>query len=87
MLTRNWEDWAMGLSIAAAAALALTLNSAPSPSFTTEAVAAEKIEPGYVMTITSKRLPAECKGLSQDAMPAHCAAILDGQTISVRANR
>jgi len=85
MISRNWEDWAMGLSIAAAAAFALTMNSARGPAIAGDAVAAEPAD--YVMTITAKRLPAHCKGLSQGAaMPADCAAILDGATISVREN-
>ena len=87
MVSRNWEDWAFGVSLAAAAALGLTLHEVRAPSFAAEAVAAEQTRADYVMTITAHRLPAECKGVSQPAMPASCAALLDSATISMRQNR
>jgi len=87
MESRNWEDWALGLAFVAAAALALTLNEARAPSFLTAAIAGERTVPAYVMTITAKRLPAECKGIANGAMPSNCAAIIDGATVSVRENR
>ncbi len=84
MISRNWEDWALGVSLAAAAALSLALHEVRAPSFAADAVAAEKSRADYVMTITAHRLPAECKGMTK---PASCAALLDGATISMKDNR
>ena len=81
MMTRNWEDWAIGLSLAAAAALRLALHEVRAPSFAPDAVAAER--PDYVMTVTAKRLPPECKDLTSRTLSAHCAAAFDNSTISV----
>jgi hypothetical protein len=36
-----------------------------------------------VMTVTGNRLPAECKGLT-GRVPAHCAALMNGTTVTVR---
>lgn len=83
MKTNNWEDWAMGLSFAAAVGATVFFTQAGGPSFATAAIAAE--QPAYVMTITAKRLPSECKGLSGKTAPAHCAALIDAQTVEVRA--
>ena len=86
-MLRNWEDWAIGLSVAVAAAFALTMNSARAPSLAGEAIAAEEAPPIYAMTITAKRLPEHCKGLVENAAaPADCAAALNGQTIRVKKN-
>lgn len=82
MKSSNWEDWAMGLSFAAAAALAVFVVQSVTPSFATAAVAAE--QPAYVMTITAKRLPAECK--AGKVLPANCAALFGAETVEVRAN-
>lgn len=81
-MMRNWEDWAFGLTFAAAIAIALGMNASRAPSFTTDAIAAEQ-PVKYAMTITAKRLPAECKGLVGKVVPAVCTALLDAQTISV----
>lgn len=86
-MLRNWEDWAIGLSVAAAAVLALTVNSARAPLLAGDAVAAESIPPLYTMTIMARRLPAHCKGLAEGAaIPADCAALLNGGVITVRKN-
>ena len=83
MKTSNWEDWAMGLSFAAAVGVAALFTQSATPSFATAANAAEP--PAYVMTVTAKRLPADCKGLTGKTIPANCAALFDAQTIEVRA--
>lgn len=86
-MLRNWEDWAIGLSVAAAAALALTVNTARAPLLAGDAIAAEHITPQYAMTVTAKRLPAHCKGFAEGAaIPADCAALLNGTTVSVKKN-
>ena len=84
MKTNNWEDWTMGISFAVAAGVAVFFTQGAAPSFATAANAAE--QPAYVMTITAKRLPAECKGLTGKTVPANCAALLNAETIEVRAN-
>jgi hypothetical protein len=87
MESRNWEDWALGLTFVGAAALAMTLHEVRAPSFLTAAIAGERTVPAYVMTVTAQRLPAECKGIVGRALPANCAAIIDGATVSVREYR
>lgn len=81
MISRNWEDWTFGLSLAAAAAVSLTLHEVRAPSFAPDAVAAERAD--YTMTVTAKRLPAECKGLTSRTVSAQCAAAFDNSTVSV----
>ena len=86
-MLRNWEDWAIGLSVAVAAALALTVNSSRTSVLAGDAVAAESVPPLYTMTIMAKRLPAHCKGLGDSAaIPADCAAFLNGGVVTVRKN-
>jgi hypothetical protein len=87
MEMRNWEDWALGLTFVAAAALAVTLSEARSPSYMMAAIAGERSGPVDVITVTAKRLPAECKGLSASTMTAKCAALIDNATISVTETR
>lgn len=84
MAGRNWEDWALGLPIAAAAVIGLSLSQGPSPSLTSTAVASEPIRPHYVMTITAKRLPAECKIANVAARPTYCAGLADNEWTSMR---
>ena len=82
MKTSNWEDWAIGLSLVAAVSVGMAMHEVRAPSFAPEAVAAEPAD--YVMTITAKRLPAECKGSAWHAVPAYCTALRNEGTISVR---
>jgi hypothetical protein len=84
MAGRNWEDWALALPFAAAAVVGLALNPAPSPSLTSAAVASDQVGPKYVMTVTAKRLPAECKIANVAARPAYCVALLDNEWTSMR---
>jgi hypothetical protein len=79
-MTRNWEDWTFGLSLAAAIVVGAAL-SARAPTFATEAVAAEPAD--YVMTITAKRLPPECKSVA-GARSAYCQALMNETTVTVR---
>lgn len=83
MNSHNWEDWGFVLSLAAAVALAVGLSTSHAPNFASAAIAAEQ-PAKYAMTITAKRWPAECKGLVGNLIPAHCAALIDAQTVSVR---
>ena len=84
MTSNNWEDWALALPLAAAAAFALTLAGARTPSFATAANAAEQRKPDYVMTITGKRLPAECRGVENAGLPAQCIALINATTVTMR---
>lgn len=84
MFSRNWEDWAMAMPLAIVPVVALAFGEARAPSFAAEAIAAEQSKPHYVMTITGKRLPAECKGVAEKDLPAHCVALLDGTTVTMR---
>lgn len=62
MRMAGWEDIALPLTLVFAVAFALTLRQELTlPSTATQAIAAEA-QPDYVMTITAKRLPPECKG-------------------------
>lgn len=83
MTSNNWEDWALGLPLAAAAAIALTFAGAQTPSFATVANAAEQSKPDYVMTVTGKRLPADCHGVEDAALPAHCVAMINATTVTM----
>jgi hypothetical protein len=85
MKTRNWEDWMFGASLIAAVAAGLALSEVRAPSFTSEAIAAEEAAGvQYVMTVTARRLPAECKGVPEAKMSPNCLAIVYGATDSMR---
>lgn len=74
----GWEDFALPLVLVFALTFALTLHrQIELPTAVTPAVAATATEPGYVMTITARRLPAECKGAG--ARAASCASYLTGE--------
>ena len=87
MLSRNWEDWTFGLTVAAALALALAMSEAGAPSFLRDAIAGEYAGPEYSITVTAKRLPAECKGAATYAAASNCAALFDNTRVTIRANR
>jgi hypothetical protein len=84
MTSNNWEDWALALPLAVAAVFALTLAGARAPSFASVANAAENDKPDYVMPITGKRLPADCHGVDDAALPAHCIALINATTATMR---
>jgi len=76
MRISKWEDFALPLTLVFAVVFALTLNHQISlPSAATEAVAGER-QPDYVMTITAKRLPADCR--ANAARLAACSNQLAG---------
>lgn len=76
MRISKWEDFALPLMLVFAVVFALTLNHQISlPSAATEAVASER-QPDYVMTITAKRLPADCR--TNAARLAACSNQLAG---------
>lgn len=76
MRMSRWEDFALPLMLVFAVVFALTLNHQLSlPSAASVATAAER-QPDYVMTITAKRLPAECRGTPERA--SACAEQLAG---------
>jgi hypothetical protein len=61
MRISKWEDFALPLVFVFAVAFALTLNHQLSlPSAAEQAVAGEH-QPDYVMTITAKRIPSDCR--------------------------
>jgi hypothetical protein len=86
MFSRNWEDWALLMPLALVPVVALSFGEARTPSFTTEAIAAEKNKAQYVMTVTAKRLPTECKGVAEKDLTAECLALIDGTTVTMRKN-
>lgn len=84
MAGRNWEDWALALPFAIAATVGIALSPTPTPSPISPAIASEQTGPKYVMTVTAKRLPAECKVADVAARPTYCAALLDNEWTSMR---
>jgi hypothetical protein len=86
MFSRNWEDWALMMPLALVPVVALSFGEARTPSFATDAIAAEQSKAHYVMTVTGKRLPAECKGVAERDLSTHCVALIDGTTVTMRKN-
>jgi hypothetical protein len=86
MFSRNWEDWALMMPLAIVPVVALSFGEARTPSFATDAIAAEQNKAQYVMTVTGKRLPAECKGVAETNLSAHCLALMNGTTVTMRKN-
>ena len=84
MFSRNWEDWAMAMPLAIVPVVALAFADARTPSLATDAIAAEQSKPQYVMTITGKRLPADCKGVAEKDLAAHCVALMDSTIVTMR---
>jgi len=59
----GWEDFALPLVLVFAVTFALTLRHQISlPTAATSAMASTEVQPDYVITVTAKRLPHECKG-------------------------
>ena len=59
----GWEDFALPLVLLFAVTFALTLrHQITLPAAATPAMASTEVQPDYVITVTAKRLPAECKG-------------------------
>ncbi len=66
MRKSGWEDFALPLTLVFAVAFAFTLHQ----SVATNSVGRPGIaslEPDYVMTVTAKRLPADCRGPNASA--------------------
>ena len=75
----GWEDLALPLMVVFAVTFALTLRHQISlPVSVSPAVAETNVQPAYVITVTAKRLPAECRGAS--AHTPMCDRILAGET-------
>lgn len=73
MRNAGWEDFALPLTLMFAVIFAVTLHQGISFS-PAEAVAATP-QPDYVMTITAKRIPAECR---TSVPSAACHSLLAG---------
>lgn len=84
MFSRNWEDWVIAMPLAMVPVVALAFADARTPSFATDAVAAQQSKPQYVMTITGNRLPADCKGVAEKHLAAHCLALMDSTAVTMR---
>lgn len=69
MLMQSFEDWLIGAASAAAVVGTFAAHALTTP-IVSDAVAAEKIEADYTITVTAKRLPAICK---TDASAPVCA--------------
>jgi hypothetical protein len=75
----GWEDFALPLMVVFAVTFALTLRhqiNVPVP--VSPALAEGSVQPDYVITVTAKRLPAECRGAGAHA--PSCDRILAGET-------
>ena len=78
----GWEDFALPLTLVFAVTFALTLRhqiNLPAP--VGSAVAATDVQPDYVMTITARRLPGDCRARSASLMPASCQPYLTGDAV------
>ena len=74
MRMSGWEDFVLPLMLVFAIAFALTLrHQIDLPSATPQAMAAQ-MQPDFVMTITAKRLPAECRNAA--TRTPLCASLL-----------
>lgn len=83
MRASNLELLAFPVAITFAVVFALTINRAL-PTGVSPANSAEQTDPDYVMTVTARRLPAECRAAHA---PAYCAPILAGDaTVDMRVN-
>jgi hypothetical protein len=77
----GWEDFALPLMLVFAVTFALTLrHQLTLPSAVTPAMAATETtqHPDYVITVTAKRIPAECR--SAATRTAACDRFLAGDT-------
>jgi hypothetical protein len=77
----RWEDWALPASLAFAVFAVLLLHYPLAFVPITTAAAADPRQPDYVMTITAKRLPSECRGSLQHVVPATCAPFLTSNAV------
>ena len=75
------NDWALPASVVFALVTALLIHYPPAFPVITTASAADPAQADYVMTITAKRLPVECRGSSQHLVPAACAPYLAGDAV------
>lgn len=60
MLMQSFEDWLIGAASVAAVAVTVGAHVLAQPIAGT-AIAAERVQPAYSITVTGKRLPAICK--------------------------
>ena len=73
------EDFALPLTLVFAVVFCLTLRHEIALPLPTQAVAAvEMRQPDYVMTITAKRLPAQCRVAAAQTRSPYCGRILAG---------
>jgi len=75
MRRAGWEDFALPLSLVFAVVFALTLRQ--EISFGPAEAVAGNARPDYVMTITAKRLPPECRNAA--TRTAACDSNLAGE--------
>lgn len=82
---RSWEDRALLASLVFAVVAVLLLHHQILFSPITAAVAADPQRPDYLMTITAKRLPPECRSGAHQVVPAACASVaIDDATVEMR---
>lgn len=75
----RWEHCALPATFVLALVVVFELHHVSSPVGTAQAAAASK--PDYVMTITARRLPGECRARSASLMPASCRPYLTGDAV------
>jgi len=79
MRTSAIEDWALAATFVFALAFTVTIHEAGHIQ-ATAATAAATPAPNFVMTVTGKRLPANCKGAALTAN-ADCTKFLQADAV------
>jgi hypothetical protein len=75
----GWEDFALPLILVSAVTFTLTLRQQVDlPAPITPALAATAIQPDYMITVTAKRVPRECRTTA--ARTPECVSVLAGDT-------
>ncbi|MEQ1754051.1 MAG: hypothetical protein ABL973_07945 [Micropepsaceae bacterium] len=90
----NWEDLSIGGSLVFAVVVSMALNNVRAPELAPPAQAAERsvaeladapASPVIAFTVTSKRLPKECKGVPATAeIDARCEALRDQTQVTIK---
>jgi hypothetical protein len=81
MRTSGAEDWALAATLVFAIAFAVTMDQARHHRAVAATADAASATPAFEMTITAKRLPANCKGTAAIANAADCAKYLQADAV------
>jgi len=80
----RWEDFALPATLMFAVVFAVALRQELSFTPAKEALAAVTLEPDYVMTVTAKRLPAECRNAATRSASCKNQLLAGEQRVHVR---